>query len=70
MVSIFSTRAIKLGQNISLNDKTIQKFEVALKKLCLNLAKQIIVDGEGAKKFVTINVNAKSLGGTKILLLL
>jgi len=66
MVSIFSTRAIKIGQNISLNDKSIKKFEVALKKLCLNLAKQIVVDGEGAKKFVTINViNAKSLGSAK-----
>ena len=66
MVSIFSTKAIKIGQNISLNDKVVQKFEVALKKLCLNLAKQIVVDGEGAKKFVTINViNAKSLGSAK-----
>jgi glutamate N-acetyltransferase/amino-acid N-acetyltransferase len=66
MVSIFSTKAIKLGQNISLNDKTVQKFEIALKKLCLNLAKQIVVDGEGAKKFLTINViNAKSLGSAK-----
>ena len=44
----------------------IQKFELALKKLCLNLAKQIVVDGEGAKKFITINViNAKSLGSAK-----
>ena len=66
MVSIFSTRAIKIGQNISLNDKAVQKFEIALKKLCLNLAKQVVVDGEGAKKFVTINViNAKSLGSAK-----
>ena len=66
MVSIFSTRAIKIGQNISLTDKVVQKFEIALKKLCLNLAKQIVVDGEGAKKFVTINViNAKSLGSAK-----
>ena len=66
MVSIFSTRALKVGQNLSLNDKTIQKFELALKKLCLNLAKQIVVDGEGAKKFLTINViNAKSLGSAK-----
>ena len=66
MVSIFSTRAVKIGQNISLNDKGVQKFEIALKKLCLNLAKQIVVDGEGAKKFVTINViNAKSLGSAK-----
>jgi len=66
MVSIFSTRAVKIGQNISLNDKGVQKFELALKRLCLNLAKQIIVDGEGAKKFLTINViNAKSLGSAK-----
>ena len=66
MVSIFSTRAIKIGQNISLSDKGVQKFEIALKKLCLNLAKQIVVDGEGAKKFVTIKViNAKSLGSAK-----
>ncbi len=66
MVSIFSTRAVKLGQNLSLNDKDIQKFEIALKKLCLNLAKQVVVDGEGAKKFITINViNAKSLGSAK-----
>ena len=66
MVSIFSTRAVKIGQNISLNDKSVQKFEIALKKVCLNLAKQIVVDGEGAKKFVTINViNAKSLGSAK-----
>ena len=66
MVSIFSTKAVKIGQNISLNDKSVQKFEIALKKLCLNLAKQIVVDGEGAKKFITINViNAKSLGSAK-----
>jgi glutamate N-acetyltransferase/amino-acid N-acetyltransferase len=66
MVSIFSTKAKKIGQNISIGDKAVQKFEVALKKLCLNLAKQIVVDGEGAKKFITINIiNAKSLGSAK-----
>ena len=66
MVSIFSTRTLKIGQNISLNDTVIQKFEIALKKLCLNLAKQIVVDGEGAKKFLTIKViNAKSLSSAK-----
>jgi len=66
MVSIFSTRSLKIGQNLYLNDKLIQKFEIALKKLCLNLAKQVVVDGEGAKKFITINViNAKSLGSAK-----
>ena len=68
MVSLFSTRAIKIGQNLSLNDKTIQKFEIALKKLCLNLAKQIVVDGEGAQKFITVKViNAKSLASAKII---
>jgi glutamate N-acetyltransferase/amino-acid N-acetyltransferase len=66
MVSIFSTRVIKLGQNLSLGDKVVQKFELALKRLCLNLAKQIVVDGEGAKKFLTIKIiNAKSLGSAK-----
>ena len=66
MVSIFSTRMLKIGDNLSLNDKVIQKFELALKKLSLNLAKQIVVDGEGAKKFLTISViNAKSLGSAK-----
>ena len=66
MITIFSTKAVKIGQNITLNDKAVQKFEIALKKLCLNLAKQVVVDGEGAKKFITINViNAKSLGSAK-----
>ena len=64
MVSLFSTRAIKIGQN--LNDRVIQKFELALKKVCLNLAQQIVVDGEGAKKFITIKIiNAKSLSSAK-----
>ena len=66
MVTIFSTKVLKVGQNLSLNDKVVQKFELALKKLCLNLAKQIVVDGEGAKKFLTVNViNAKSLSSAK-----
>ena len=66
MVSLFSTKAIKLVKNLSLNDKVIQKFELSLKKLCLNLAQQIVVDGEGAKKFLIVKViNAKSLSSAK-----
>jgi len=66
MVSLFSTKAIKIGQNLSSTDRIIQKFEIALKKLCLNLAQQIVVDGEGAKKFLTVKViNAKSLTSAK-----
>ena len=66
MVSIFSTRKIKIGQNRNIMDPLIQKFEIALKKLCLNLAKQIVVDGEGAKKFITVKIiNAKSFISAK-----
>ncbi len=66
MVSIFSTRKIKIGHNRGINDPVIQKFETSLKNVCLNLAKQIVVDGEGAKKFLTIKVlNAKSISSAK-----
>ena len=38
MVSIFSTRSIKIGQNITINDKVVQKFRSSVKKtLDLNL---------------------------------
>ena len=57
MVSTFSTRSIKFGTIIFV-DKIIQKFN-RLKKLCLNLAQQIVIDG-GSKKFITVRViNAK-----------
>ena len=66
MVSIFSTRKFKIGHNRGVNDPVIQKFETSLKNVCLNLAKQIVVDGEGAKKFLTIKVvNSKSLSSAK-----
>ena len=66
MVSIFSTRKIKIGHNRGIADPVIQKFETSLKSICLNLAKQIVVDGEGAKKFLTIKViNGKSLSSAK-----
>ena len=66
MVVLFSTKKIKIGQNRNLNDPILQKFDLALKKLCLNLSKQIVVDGEGAKKFVTVKIiNAKSLSSAK-----
>ena len=66
MVSIFSTRKIKIGHNRGITDPVIQKFESSLKSVCLNLAKQVVVDGEGAKKFLTIKViNAKSISSAK-----
>ncbi len=66
MVGIFSTKKVKIGQNRSITDPIVQKFEAALKKLTLNLAKQIVVDGEGAKKFITVKiVNAQSISSAK-----
>jgi len=69
MVGIFATGKAKNSKIYNVLDPKLQDFEKALHRLCLNLAKQIIVDGEGAKKFITINVKgarsqsmAKSIG--------
>jgi glutamate N-acetyltransferase/amino-acid N-acetyltransferase len=56
MVGIFATGKAKNSKIYNVLDPKLQDFEKALHKLCLNLAKQIVVDGEGAKKFITINV--------------
>ena len=61
MVAIFSTKKIKIGRINSISSSEIIKFEGALKDVCLDLAKQVVVDGEGASKFLTIKVvNAKN----------
>ena len=66
MVAIFSTKKVKIGQNRDITDPIIQKFELALKNLTLNLAKQVVIDGEGAKKFITVKIlNAKSIISAK-----
>ena len=56
MVSIFATGKAKNSKIYNVLDPKLVDFEKALHRLCLNLAKQIVVDGEGAKKFITINV--------------
>jgi len=55
-VFLFSTSKVKHGKIYNVLDPKLQEFERALHRLCLNLSKQIVVDGEGASKFVTINV--------------
>ena len=55
-VFLFSTSKVKHGKIYNVLDPKLQDFEKALHRLCLNLSKQIIVDGEGASKFITINV--------------
>jgi glutamate N-acetyltransferase/amino-acid N-acetyltransferase len=56
MVAIFSTRKVKNKKLNVTSSKESIKFEKALKTVCLDLAKQIVVDGEGAKKFITIKI--------------
>ena len=61
MLCIFSTGKVKHPKIKNYNDKRIRDFEEALKKVLLNLAKRVVSDGEGASKFITINVeNCKS----------
>ena len=56
MVTIFSTKRIKNKKLNTISSKEGLKFEKALRNVCLDLSKQIVVDGEGAKKFITIKI--------------
>ena len=56
MVSIFSTGKVKNLIINNINDKKIKLFDKALHSVLLNLSKRIVADGEGASKFITINV--------------
>jgi len=56
MVSIFSTGKVKNPIIKNINDKKIFSFDKALHAVLLNLSKRVVKDGEGATKFITINV--------------
>jgi len=56
MVSIFSTGKVKNPTINNINDKKIKFFDKALHSVLLNLSKRIVADGEGANKFITINI--------------
>ena len=56
MVSIFSTAKVKNPIINNINDKKIINFDKALHSVLLNLSKRIVADGEGASKFITVNV--------------
>ena len=57
MVSIFSTGKAKHSKINNINDVKIKDFDSALNKVLLNLAKRVVADGEGASKFITINLH-------------
>ena len=61
MISIFSTGKAKNSFIKTINDKKIKLFDDSLNRVLLNLAKRVVADGEGASKFITINIlNSKS----------
>ncbi len=66
MVTIFSTGKTKHPKISNLNDEKLNEFDYALNKVLLNLAKRVVSDGEGASKFITINVqNCKNENDAK-----
>ena len=66
MVCIFSTGRAKHSKITNINDDKIKDFELALNNVLLNLAKRVVADGEGASKFITVNVeNCKNENDAK-----
>ena len=54
MVGLFSIKKRKTNLAASLDKKSLNKFQKYLDEVAIELAKQIVVDGEGAKKLVEI----------------
>ena len=66
MVGIFSTGFVKNSKIYNVMDPKLKNFVKSLHNVMLNLSKQIVVDGEGAKKFLTINIlKAKTIHSAK-----
>ncbi len=56
MITFFSTGSAK-NKNISnINDLKLKEFDKAVNNVLLNLAKRVVSDGEGASKFIQIEV--------------
>tara|TARA_B100001778_G_C18420420_1_gene553027 strand:- start:69 stop:854 length:786 start_codon:yes stop_codon:yes gene_type:complete len=66
MVSIFSTGTARNSEIKNINDSKIKDFDIALHSVLLNLAKRVAADGEGASKFITVEVcNSKTFSDAK-----
>ena len=57
MVTIFATNKAKNYTINNINDTKLEEFDNSLHAVLLNLSKRIAADGEGASKFITVNVN-------------
>lgn len=69
-VLLFATRQANHEKIRDINDQNLVTFKTALKDLMLDLAKQIVVDGEGATKLIEIEVRgATSENAAKIIAL-
>jgi len=55
-VLLFATREANHQKIREIDDPNLAEFKVALKDLMLELAKQIVIDGEGATKLIEIEV--------------
>ncbi len=56
MVSIFATCKAKNSEIKNFQDPRLSDFNKSLNNVLLNLAKRVAADGEGASKFITVNV--------------
>ena len=56
MVSIFATSEAGNKKIENINDPILSDFKQKINNALLNLAKRVVADGEGASKFITINV--------------
>ena len=66
MVSIFSTSKARNTIVKNINDEKIKEFDKSLHSVLLNLSKRVAFDGEGASKFISINVlNSKNQDDAK-----
>ena len=66
MVTIFATSKAKNAEIKNINDNRLEDFQNKLNSVLLNLAKSVVADGEGATKFVSVNViNCKNENDAK-----
>ena len=56
MVSIFATGEANNKEINNVKSKKLKEFDTALNLVLLNLAKGVAADGEGASKFITVNL--------------
>lgn len=55
-VLLFATGSASHKEINNIDDKALLNFIEAIDELCLEMAQQIVKDGEGAQKFITVNV--------------